>query len=76
MSENKASSSSASEAGRITARGLGGRRIRVLAQGGQSFRVLAQDERLLYWSDDGDGTATSSAFVVSASLHSSWSPRC
>lgn len=58
MSENKGSSSSASEAGRIAARGLGGRRIRVLAHGGQSFRVLAQDERHLYWSDDGDGTVT------------------
>ncbi len=58
MSENKASSSSASEAGRIAARGLGGRRIRVLAHGGLGSRYLLQDERHLYWSDDGDGTVT------------------
>jgi hypothetical protein len=58
MSENKASSSNASETGRITARALGGRRIRVLAHGGMSWRFILQDERYLYWSDREDGTLT------------------
>jgi hypothetical protein len=47
-----------SETGQITARGLGGRRIRVLAHGGQGRKFLVQGERHLYWTDTGDQTLT------------------
>ncbi|MEO7328046.1 MAG: hypothetical protein ABI193_05680 [Minicystis sp.] len=47
-----------SEAGIVTARGLGGRRVRVLAHGGMSGKFLVQDECHLYWTDSVDQTLT------------------
>ena len=58
MSAHDDNRTSASEATRITARALGGRRIRVLAHAGMGWRFLTQDERYLYWSDRDDGTLT------------------
>jgi hypothetical protein len=47
-----------SETGQIIARGLGGRRVRVLAHGGLGWKFLVQDERYLYWTDKEDETLT------------------
>jgi len=49
---------SASEAGTITFRAHGGRRIRVLVHGGRTERHLVQSEQHLYWTEHEDGTIT------------------